>query len=144
MRVRRSASSPMSETKSFTVSRSMPSVWRMESVSRRMEARGVLSSWEASETKRRRTSSVVWSRSVSWLNSPASWLSSSPPRMSTRWLYSPSRTMRMARSRSAMRRVSILEKTTLMMSTTTQMTREMERRFPWMSVRSRAWSASRS
>ena len=71
MRVSRSASSPMSETKSFTVAGSMSPVWRMESVSSRMEARGVLSSWEASETKRRRTSSVVWSRPVSSLNSPA-------------------------------------------------------------------------
>ena len=41
IRVSRSASSPMSETKSRTVSMSMVSVWRMESVSRRMEARGV-------------------------------------------------------------------------------------------------------
>ena len=26
---------------------------------------------------------------MSWLNSPANWLSSSPPRILTRWLYSP-------------------------------------------------------
>jgi hypothetical protein len=43
----------------------------MESVSSRMEARGVLSSWEASETKRRRTSSVVWSRPGRSLDTPA-------------------------------------------------------------------------
>ena len=113
MRVRRSASSPMSLTKSCTVSWSIWLFCKMESASRRMEARGVFSSWEASETKRRRTSSVVWSRSVSWLNSSASWAISSRPTGWSRWLYSPSRTMRMARSRAAIRRVRALEKTGL-------------------------------
>ena len=44
MRVRRSASSPMSPTKSRTVSMSTLGFCRMESVSRRMEASGVFSS----------------------------------------------------------------------------------------------------
>ncbi|CAN4011768.1 DUF3852 domain-containing protein, partial [Dysosmobacter welbionis] len=73
IRERRSASCPMSVTNSRAVSRSMFSVWRMESVSSRMAARGVFSSWEASDTKRRRAFSVVWRRSVKLLNSWASW-----------------------------------------------------------------------
>ena len=64
----------------------MFSVWRMESVSSRMAARGVFSSWEASDTKRRRAFSVVWRRSVKLLNSWASWAISSRPGTSARWL----------------------------------------------------------
>ena len=85
MRLRRLASWPMSATNSRVVAGSMPSVCRMESVSRRMAARGVFSSWEASETKRRRASSVVWRRSVRLLNSWAIWESSSLPSTAARW-----------------------------------------------------------
>ena len=69
MRERRSASRPMSVTNSLVVSGSMFSVCKMESDKRRMAARGVFSSWDASETKRRRAFSVVWRRSVRLLNS---------------------------------------------------------------------------
>ena len=109
-----------------------------------MEARGVLSSWEASDTKRRRTSSVVWRRPVSSLNSSAIWLSSSPPPIWTRWLYSPARTMRMARRSSAIRRVRALEKTKDRARVTAAMTREMVRRVCWMPTSSLPWSASYS
>ena len=144
MRVRRSASSPMSATNSLAVSASICSFWRMESVSRRMEARGVLSSWDASETKRRRTSSVVWRRPVSWSNSSARRASSSWPPSWTRWLYSPSRTMRMARSRVARRLVSTPEKTRLSSRAATQMTMEILRRLFWMPTSSPPCSLSYS
>ena len=144
MRVSRSASRPMSETKSRTVSGSILSVCKMESASRRMEARGVFSSWLASETKRRRTSSVVWSRSVRWLNSSASWASSSRPAGWSRWPYSPSPTTRMARSRAAMRAVSILEKKALITRVTPAMTREMVRRFCCKLSSSSPWASSSS
>ena len=121
MRVSRSASSPMSATNSFTVSMSTFSVWRMESVSRRMDASGVLSSWDASDTNRRRASSVVWSRPVSWLNSSASWPSSSRLRIWMRWLYSPCRTVRMARSSWPTFRVSALLSTSDISSDTPPM-----------------------
>ena len=59
MRLSRSASLPMSVTKSRTVSISIWSVCKMESVSSRMAASGVFSSWLASDTNRRRKVSVV-------------------------------------------------------------------------------------
>ena len=86
MRLRRSASCPISPTNSRRVSPSMFSFWRMESVSRRMAARGVLSSWEASETNCRLAPSVSWRRSTRSLNSPAIWVNSSWPVMTARWL----------------------------------------------------------
>ena len=101
----------------------------MESASRRMEASGVFSSWLASETKRRRTSSVVWRRSVRLLNSSASWAISSRPTGWRRWPYSPSPTTRMAPSKAAMRAVSILEKKVDITRVTRAITREMVRRF---------------
>ena len=64
-----SASSDMSCTNSRTVAASMPSLPVMESASRRIEASGVLSSCEASETKRRRCCSVFSSVSVMELKS---------------------------------------------------------------------------
>ena len=97
----------------------------MESVSSRMEASGVFSSWEASDTNRRRASSVVWRRSVSSLNSSASWAISSLPWDSTRWLYSPSRTWRMAESSRTVLRVRVLDSSTTSTSATRQMTMEM-------------------
>ena len=86
MRLRRSASWPMSMTNSRVVSGSMLSVCKMESVSSRMAASGVFSSWEASDTNRRRAFSVTWSRSVRLLNSSPIWAISSRPWISARWL----------------------------------------------------------
>ena len=80
MRVRRSVSCTMSPTNSRTVAASMSSVCKIESESRRIPASGVFSSWLASETKRRRASSVVCKRSERLLNSSAiSLISSRPP-----------------------------------------------------------------
>ena len=90
MRVRRSASLPMSATNSRMVSASI-SFCMMESVSSLMEASGVFSSWEASETNCRWACSEAWRRSVSLLNSPARRPYSSEPCISILWLYSPSR-----------------------------------------------------
>ena len=96
------------------------------------------------ETKRRRTSSVVWRRPVSSLNSSARRLSSSPPRTLTRWLYSPSRTVWMPRRSWAIRRVRALEKTTPITSDTIQMTMEIKRRLVWIPWSSAPCSASYS
>ena len=85
VRCSRSVSSAMSETNSRTVSMSMFSVPVMESASSRMAASGVFSSCEASETKRRRCSSVFCSVSVMELKSAYSSLSSSEPSTVTRW-----------------------------------------------------------
>ena len=81
MRLSRSASLPMSVTKSRTVSISIWSVCKMESVNSRIAANGVFSSWLASDTNRRRKVSVVWSRSVRLLNSSPIWAISSRPEM---------------------------------------------------------------
>ncbi len=86
----------MSVTNSRVISGGMSSVCRMESVSSRMPANGVFSSWLASDTNRRRAFSVVCKRSVRLLNSAAIWAISSVPLASARWLYAPSRTLRMA------------------------------------------------
>ena len=142
MRVRRSASSPMSDTNSRTVPMSTDSFCKMESVSRRMEAKGVFSSCEASDTNRRRASSVVWRRWVSWLNSSASWAISSRPRDSTRWLYSPSRTRRMAESSRPVFRVRALDSSSTSTAAATQITREIYRRLDWMD--SSTWACSPS
>ena len=144
IRVSRSASVPMSETKSRRVTWSMVSFWRMESASSRMEARGVFSSWEASDTKRRRTSSVVWRRSVSWLNSSASRASSSRPEGWSRCPYSPSPTMRMALSRAVKREESIWAKNRLITRVTAATTREMLRKFFCKFNNSAPWTASSS
>ena len=109
-----------------------------------MEARGVFSSWEASDTNRRRASSVVWRRSVSWLNSSASWAISSRPRESTRWLYSPSRTRRMADSSRTVFRVNALENSSTSSMAATPITREIYRRLDWMDSSTWACSASYS
>ena len=79
VRCRRSASLPMSATNSRIVVLSMSALWEMLSDSRRMDASGVLSSCDASETNRRRWASVVSSRSVRLLNSRPSSVSSSSP-----------------------------------------------------------------
>ena len=80
MRVRRSASLPMSETNSRIVSASI-SFCRMESDRSLMEASGVFSSCEASETNWRCCASDSCNRSVSLLNSVASVANSSEPRI---------------------------------------------------------------
>ena len=125
MRLSRSASRPMSVTNSLVVSSSMWSVCKMESVSSRMPARGVFSSWLASDTKRRRAFSVVCSRSVRLLNSAAIWAISSVPLASARWLYAPSRTWRMACSSPLICRVSIRLSTMLSPATSRAISREM-------------------
>ena len=144
MRVRRSASSPMSETNSRTVSMSTELFCKMESASSRMEAKGVFSSWEASETNRRRTSSMVCKRSVSSLNSMASWAISSLPLTSMRWLYSPSRTERMPPSSREVLRVRALDRMRAATRATTQITIEMYRRVDWMDSSTSACSVSYS
>ena len=75
----RSASEPMSEANSRMVAGSISPDCVMESDSSRMAASGVRSSWLASETKRRRASSVASSRPVSTLNSSDSSVTSSEP-----------------------------------------------------------------
>ena len=125
MRSKRAASSPISATNSRVVSGSMFSVCRMESVSSLMPARGVFISWEASDTKRRRASSVVWSRPVRLLNSAAIWAISSEPFITARWLYEPSRTLAMACKSWLIRRVNIRDSSTLMPITATATTAEM-------------------
>ena len=124
-RLRRSASRPMSVTNSLVVSGSMLSVCKMESVSRRMPASGVFSSWLASDTNRRRASSVVCRRSVRLLNSAAIWAISSVPLASARWLYAPSRTLRMACSRPLICRVSMRERVMLSPATSSAIITEM-------------------
>ena len=94
MRVRRSDSFPMSLTNSRIVSASI-SFCKMESDRSLMEASGVLSSCDASDTNCRCVASDSCKRSVSLLNSVASVVYSSSPRIWILWLYSPSRTRRM-------------------------------------------------
>ena len=76
-----SGSLAATEAHSDMVGRSaaMSALWEMLSDSRRMDASGVLSSCDASETNRRRWASVVSSRSVRLLNSCPSSVSSSCP-----------------------------------------------------------------
>ena len=101
------------------------SVCKIESVSRRIPASGVFSSWLASDTNRRRALSVVCSRSVRLLNSAAIWAISSVPLASARWLYAPSRTLRMACSRPLICRVSIRDSMTLSPATNSAIIMEM-------------------
>ena len=80
MRVSRSDSAPMSATNSRIVSVSI-SFCRMESDNSLIDASGVLSSCDASETNCRSVISVCCSLSVSLLNSAASVAYSSEPRI---------------------------------------------------------------
>ena len=84
VRCRRSDAVRMSETNSRMVSGSICRVFRMLSDIRRMEASGVFSSCEASETKRLRCFSFSSRHSVRVLNSRSSSLISSLPVISCR------------------------------------------------------------
>ena len=113
-------------------------------MSRRMEAKGVLSSWEASDTNRRRSSSVTCKRPVSWLNSSASWASSSCPGREMRWVYSPARTVRMPPSRARTRREREAEKAPKSTSPAKHTTAEISRRLRWSSTSRAPWLLSSS
>ena len=90
-----------------------------------MPANGVFSSWLASETNRRRAFSVVCNRSVRLLNSAAIWAISSVPLASARWLYAPSRTLRMACKSPLICRVSIWLSTMLSPATSRAISSEI-------------------
>ena len=94
MRLRRSASLPMSATNSRMVSASI-SFCKIESESSLIEASGVFSSCEASDTNCRCISSDSCKRSVSLLNSSANIAYSSEPCILILCVYSPSRARRM-------------------------------------------------
>ena len=144
MRARRSDSCSISPTNSRTVCASMFSVCKMESDRSLIPASGVLSSWLASDTKRRRASSVVCNRSAISLNSAASSLISSCPPTSARWLYEPSRILRMASVSTPKRRVSTRDKSTLIPPANTSTTAEIVRRLRCRDSSSSACSVSYS